>query len=59
LIKWTAEPALLPRITFGKYRGTKWADVDEGFLRWVADRDFDEDTLFTARSELERRRRSP
>ena len=55
LIEWSAEPALQVRCHIGKWRGTPWRDVDDGFLRWVSDRDFDEDVLFTVRHELQRR----
>jgi exodeoxyribonuclease X len=56
LIKWSSEPALQVRCHIGKWRGTLWRDVDDGFLEWVAARDFDEDVLFTVRHEIERRR---
>ena len=55
LIAWTAEPALQVRCRFGKHRGTPWREVDDGFLRWVAERDFDNDTLFTVAHEMRRR----
>lgn len=55
LIAWTAEPALQVRCRFGKHRGTPWREVDDGFLAWVAERDFDEDVLFTVRHEMRRR----
>ncbi len=56
LIEWSAEPALQVRCHIGKWRGTPWREVDHGFLRWVADRDFDEDVLFTVNHEMQRRR---
>jgi exodeoxyribonuclease X len=52
LVRLTAQPALLEKITFGKHRGTRWADVDKGFLRWVLSKDFDEDVMHTARVHL-------
>lgn len=55
LIAWSAEPALLARIPFGDFRGSPWSACDVGFLHWVLRRDFDEDLLFTARHELQRR----
>lgn len=55
LIKWSSEPALQVRCQIGKNRGQKWSDLDDGFLEWVAVRDFDEDVLFTVRHELDRR----
>ena len=38
LIAWTGEPALLPRVTFGRYRGSNWEEVPPDYLAWVADR---------------------
>jgi exodeoxyribonuclease X len=55
LIKWSNEPALQVTCHIGKQRGMKWRDVDVGFLYWLLDKDFDEDVLFTARTEIERR----
>ena len=55
MIKWSSEPALLIRCHIGKNRGLLWTEVDEGFLWWLLDKDFDEDVLFTARHELDRR----
>lgn len=56
LIRWTDEPALQVRCHIGKWRGHLWSEVDMGFLYWIAERDFDEDVLFTVRHEIERRR---
>jgi exodeoxyribonuclease X len=56
LVAWTAEPALLPRITIGKDRGKKWSDVDHGFLLWMTRQpDMDPDLVWNARRELNRR----
>ena len=57
LIEWTAKPALLKKVNFGKHRGALWKDVPTDYLMWVLAQDFDEDTMFTAGSELERRSR--
>ena len=57
LIQWTEEPALQVKCHIGKWRGTPWREVDDGFLYWVSQRDFDEDILFTVRVEMERRER--
>ncbi len=49
LILWTKEPVLLPRVTFGKHRGTEWSNVPIDYLAWVADKsDLSEDIKFTA-----------
>lgn len=56
LTRWSAEPCLLVRVPFGRdTKGMKWAEVDDDFLGWVLARDFDEDVLFTAKHEVERR----
>lgn len=56
LIEWSSQPALQKTCHIGKYRGVPWSEVDQGFLAWVADKDFDEDVLFTVRYEMQRRR---
>jgi exodeoxyribonuclease X len=56
LAAWTAEPQVLPRIPIGKQRGAKWAEVEEGFLRWMLQQNSMEEHLkWNARRELERR----
>jgi exodeoxyribonuclease X len=56
LIQWTTEPKLLPTIPIGKQRGAKWADVEEGFLRWMLKTtDMDTDLKWNAERELKRR----
>ena len=57
MLKWTNEPALLPRCPIGEWRGRKWEEVDHGFLNWILykARDMREDIKFCARAELERR----
>ena len=55
LIDWSSKPALLPRCYIGKERGKPWSEVDSGFMRWVLDKDFDEDVKFTCRHWLDTR----
>lgn len=59
LIDLTNKPAVLARCKIGQWRnggkGTPWEDVDSGFLRWITGKDFDRNTLFTARYHLEQR----
>jgi exodeoxyribonuclease X len=55
LIAWSTQPALLSRCHIGAWRGRSWSEVDSGFIRWVLDRDFDEDVKFTCRRWLEQR----
>lgn len=57
LIAWTAEPKQLPAVPFGKHRGSKWSDVPVDYLNWmVGQGDMDEDVVWCARRELQRRR---
>lgn len=56
LIQWTSEPRLLPRCPIGVWRGKPWADVDDGFLRWILSKgDMDADIQWNADRELTRR----
>jgi exodeoxyribonuclease X len=49
LIAWTMEPALLPRVIFGRYRGSNWGEVPADYLAWVAERsELGGDVRFTA-----------
>jgi exodeoxyribonuclease X len=49
LIAWTREPALLSRVTFGRYRGSDWHEVPADYLAWVAERsELGDDIKFTA-----------
>lgn len=60
LIRWTEEPARLPRCKIGDYRGadgrgTPWEQVESSMLRWILGKDFDEDTKAMCRFHLEQR----
>lgn len=55
LLDWSSKPVLQTICWIGKQRGTKWAEVDSGFMGWCLDKDFDEDVLFTCRYWLEKR----
>src|SRR5215207_374874 len=37
LIAWTKQPALLPRVPFGRYRARSWSDVPERYVNWIVD----------------------
>ena len=55
LIAWTGQPVLQTICRFGKNYGTPWREIESDYLRWVLERDFDEDVKFTAKEELKRR----
>ncbi|MEN5275821.1 exonuclease domain-containing protein [Brucella sp. TWI432] len=59
LIHTTSSRVILQTVNFGTaHRGKLWADMDEGFLRWVLEKDFDEDVKNTARHWLNERSRA-
>lgn len=58
LIRFTMEPRHLPRVPIGNWRGHRWDEADQGFLRWIvgkAGTDMDPDIIWNAERELERR----
>jgi exodeoxyribonuclease X len=53
LIAWTAQPSLLPHVTFGKHRGKQWSELPSDYLSWIVNKsDMDADTKFTAKHHL-------
>lgn len=56
MIRWSKGPALLPRIPFGKHRGSRWEDLPTDYLRWIVDKsDLDRDAKANARHHLKQR----
>ncbi len=50
MVRWSNGPALLPRVNFGKHKGSKWEDVSIDYLQWVAEKsDLDRDIKANAR----------
>lgn len=56
LEKALAKPILLKDMPLGKHKGRAFKDIPEQYLRWAAHQDFDQDLLFSIRSELKRRK---
>jgi exodeoxyribonuclease X len=53
MVRWSNGPALLPRINFGKHKGSKWEDVPLDYLTWIVDKsDLDRDVKANARHHL-------
>ena len=52
----SSKPSLLAKFRFGKHANVPLAQVPADYLQWMLRQDFDEDVMFTARTELERRR---
>ncbi len=56
MVRWSAGPALLPRIPFGKHRGAKWEDVPSDYLDWIVNKsDLDGDVKANASHHLKKR----
>lgn len=51
-------PAVLRKVSFGKHRGQRYSEVPSDFLEWMLTTDMDEDRKFTARRELQIRRKA-
>lgn len=56
MVRWSSGPALLPRVNFGKHKGSKWEDVPTDYLDWLANKsDMDRDVKANARHHLKLR----
>lgn len=58
LITLTTSPVLQKTVRFGKHEGRLWSEMDEGYLQWVLDRGFNDETKHTVRHHLQRIRRT-
>ncbi|MDO9416987.1 exonuclease domain-containing protein [Pararhizobium sp.] len=53
LVRLTTAPVVLQTITFGKHRGSKWADLPSDYLAWIVNKsDLGSDEKHTARHFL-------
>lgn len=59
LIEMTKKPAVLRKVRFGEHFGKTWSALPDSYLQWMIGKNFDEDTLHTARHELEVRKGRP
>ena len=58
MISITMAPALLPFLTFGKYKNASWSIPPFDYLEWLVYKsDMDADVKYTAQQEMERRKR--
>jgi exodeoxyribonuclease X len=56
MVKWTKQPSLLPRCTFGQHSGKTWDEVPTNYLTWMAGNEgMDSDKRYTARHHLKMR----
>ena len=52
-----AKPIMLKHMPLGKHKGRPIREVPLQYLQWAAHKDFDQDLLFTIRSEISRRKK--
>lgn len=57
MARWSTGPALLPRIAFGKHKGSRWEDLPSDYLDWLANKatEIDRDAKANARHHLRKR----
>ncbi len=56
LLKVLSKPILLKEMPLGKHKGRPFKDIPEQYLKWASYKDFDQDLLFSIRTELKRRK---
>lgn len=56
LVRWSAGPALLVKVGFGKHYGMKWSEVPASYLEWILEKSdiSDRDVRATAKYYLKR-----
>lgn len=52
-----ARPILMTSMPLGKHKGRPLKEVPLQYLQWVANKDFDQDLLYSVRTELKRRKK--
>ena len=52
-----SKPIAMKRMPLGKHKGRPFREIPEPYLRWCLKRDFDEDLMYSIRSELKKRRK--
>lgn len=58
MIRITSEPLLLRTCPIGKWKGSRWPEIDEGYLEWIMrTQDMGADIKHAAKTELDRRRK--
>ncbi len=54
-----SKPIQMRRMPLGKYKGRPFRELPLNYLQWASHQNFDEDLLFSIRSELGKRRHQP
>jgi DNA polymerase III subunit epsilon len=50
------KPILLKTMPLGKHKGRSFSDIPQEYLKWALTKDFDQDLVFSIRSELKKRK---
>jgi DNA polymerase-3 subunit epsilon len=53
------KPIIMKTMPLGKYKGRGFHDIPTDYLTWASHQNFDQDLLFSIRTELKKRKRSP
>lgn len=51
-----SKPILMSAMPFGKHKGRPFKEIPLQYLQWLANKDFDQDLLYSIRTELKRRK---
>lgn len=57
LLERLKKPILLKTMPLGKYKGRPFNEIPMEYLQWAAHADFDQDLLFSVRTELQKRKK--
>ena len=57
LLERLKKPILLKTMPLGKYKGRPFNEISMDYLQWAAHADFDQDLLFSVRTELQKRKK--
>lgn len=52
-----SRPIMMANMPLGKHKGRSLKEIPLQYLQWIANKDFDQDLLFSVRSELKRRKK--
>lgn len=52
-----SRPISMVAMPFGKHKGRAFKDIPLQYLQWIANKDFDQDLLYSVRTELKRRKK--
>ena len=59
LLERLKRPILLKAMPLGKHKGRPFSEIPQDYLQWAANKDFDQDLLFSIKTELSKRKKSP